>query len=226
MNFFEKLFGRFFASCKEETCTLDNREIVARYREIEESPELKEYLELDRIVESDEFVKKRYECQNTDFKMTETYATASRYKELLHNAELQAFLEIESSKRLKNFLQFKDSKDYAKLQNQVEVDQSPELQRMLNFERSKEYKMYLQYRDSELPKEYKALVAKMETPEFKKNYAFWSNPNRWKTTAEYQQEARYKQLSKRTDIIFYLKQDPAEIARLEKAIESESKKGK
>jgi hypothetical protein len=87
---------------------------------------------------------------------------------------------------------------------------------MYNFEHSDEYKLYLEYRGSEVPKEYKALVKKMETPEWKKEYAFWSNPNRWKTTDEYQQEIRYKQLAKRADIVFYLKQDPAEIARLEK----------
>ena len=89
---------------------------------------------------------------------------------------------------------------------------------MAKFENSDEYKLYLKYLKSELPKEYKALVAKMETPEFKKDYAFWSNPNRWKTTPEYQQHVRYKQLSKRADIVFYLQQDPQEIARLEKAL--------
>ena len=87
---------------------------------------------------------------------------------------------------------------------------------MANFERSDEYKLYLKYLDTELPKEYKALVAKMDTPEYKKDYAFWNNPNRWKTTDEYQQEVRYKQLAKRADIVFYLSQDPKEIARLEK----------
>jgi hypothetical protein len=90
---------------------------------------------------------------------------------------------------------------------------------MYDFERSKDYKLYLEYSESELPKEYKALVAQMDTPEFKKEYAFWSNPNRWKTTDEYQQYVRYKQLSKRADIVFYLKQDPKEIARIEKELQ-------
>lgn len=223
MNFFKKLFGLFQSAKEKELRVMADRELVDRYREVENSPELKEYLTLDKIVESEEFVQKKYNWMNKDYRMTPVHDTAARYKELLHNADLQAFLEIESSKRLQDFLKFKASKDYAKLQDEKAVEESAELQRMYDFERSKDYKTYLAYSESELPKEYKALVAKMETPEFKKDYAFWSNPNRWKTTDEYQQEVRYKQLSKRADILFYLKQDPAEIARIEKELAAKRK---
>ena len=198
-------------------------ELVERYREVENSPELKEYLELDKLMLSDEFVQKKYNWQHKDYRVTPTHDTAARYKELLNNKELQLFLEIEGSKRLKDFLKFKASKDYAKLQDEKAVEESAELQRMYDFERSDDYKTYQLFVDSGLPDEFKALVAKMDTPEFKKEYAFWSNPNRWKTTDEYQQEVRYKQLSKRADIQFYLKQDPAEIARLEKKIAAHKK---
>ena len=218
MNFLKKLFGNCFSCQKEESVTLDDKELVARYREVEASPELKEYLELDKLIMSDEFVQKKYNWMHKDFKMTKTYATASRYKELLNDEDLQVYLELEESKRLKDFLAFKASKDYAKLQDEQAVSQSEELQRMYKFEHSDEYKTYLKYDATELPKEYKALVAEMDTPEFKKKYAFWSNPNRWKTTDEYQQYVRYKQLAKRPDVIFYLKQKPAEIARLEKEL--------
>lgn len=218
MNFFKKLLGTVIPSMKEESCTLEDREIVERYREIEQSPELKEYLELDALVESKEFVHKRYNLENKDFKMTETYALASRYKELLNNEELQKFLEIESSKRLKDFLAFKASADYAKLKDEKAVSKSLELQKMAKFEQSQDYELYLEYCDSEMPKEFKKLGERLNTPEFRKEYAFWSNPNRWKATEEYQKVIRYKQLSKRADIVFYLNQDPAEIARLEKLI--------
>lgn len=216
MNCLKKLFSKWFSCDKKESCTLDDKERVARYREVENSAELKEYLELDKLMMSEEFRRKKYNLQKKDFKMTDTYAVASRYKELLHNEELQRFLELEESTRLKKFLAFKATKDYAKLKDEKAVSQSEDLQRMANFERSDEYKLYLKYLDTELPKEYKALVAKMDTPEYKKDYAFWNNPNRWKTTDEYQQEVRYKQLAKRADIVFYLSQDPKEIARLEK----------
>ena len=216
MNFFKNLLGTIFPALRKENCTLEEREIVERYREIENSPELKEYLELDALLESEDFVQKRYNWENKDFKMTETYATASRYKELLNNEELQAYLEIEGSKRLKDFLAFKASADYAKLKDEDAVSKSLELQRMAKFEQSDDYELYLEFCDSKLPAEFKELMAKMDTPEFRQEYAFWSNPNRWKATEEYQKVIRYKQLSRRADIVFYLKQDPKEIARLEK----------
>ena len=117
-----------------------------------------------------------------------------------------------------DFEAFKKTKDYAKLQDEKAVSESPKLQQMYDFEHSEEYKTYLDYAESELPKEYKALEKEVSTEEFKKEFAFWSNPNRWKTTDEYQQEVRYKQLAERADINFYLEQDPAEIARLEKEL--------
>lgn len=218
MAFFKKLCGLFRCKKQEEHRQIAERELVARYREVEQSAELKEFLELEKIVGSKEFIQKKYHWTNTDYKDTPTYTTISRYKELLHNKELQSFLEIESSTRLKNFLEFKASKDYAKLQDEKAVEKSPELQKMYDFEHSDEYKFYVQYCDDELPKEYKALEAQVATEEFKKDFAFWSNPNRWKTTDEYQQEARYKQLAERADIIFFQQQDPAEIARMEKEL--------
>ncbi len=223
MNWFKKLFGLIQPQKEKELRHMADSELVERYREVENSPELKEYLELDRIVESEEFVQKKYNWMNTDYRMTPTHETAARYKELLNNRDLQSFLEIEGSKRLKEFLNFKASPDYAKLQDSKAVDESAVLQRMYNFEHSDEYKLYELFVNSGLPEEFKALMAKMATPEFKKDYAFWSNPNRWKTTNEYQQEVRYKQLSKRADIQFYLKQDPAEIALLEKKVNAKNK---
>lgn len=223
MNWFKKLFGLIQSPKEKEMRHMADSELVERYREVENSPELKEYLELDKLMLSDEFVQKKYNWQHKDYRMTPTHDTAVRYKELLNNKELQLFLEIEGSKRLKDFLKFKASKDYAKLQDSKAVEESAELQRMYDFERSDDYKTYQLFVDSGLPDEFKALVAKMSTPEFKKEYAFWSNPNRWKTTDEYQQEVRYKQLSRRADIQFYLKQDPAEIARLEKKITAHKK---
>ena len=223
MNFFKKLLGSIIPALREDGGSLEKRAIVERYREIEQSAELKEYLELDELVESEDFVQKKYNWENKDFKMTETYELANRYKELLNNAELQAFLEIEQSKRLKDFLAFKASPDYAKLKDEDEVSKSEELQKMAMFEQSKDYEIYLDYVDSKLPKEFKELGDKLNTPEFRQEYAFWSNPNRWKATEEYQKVIRYKQLSKRADIVFYLEHDPKEIERMEKELKASKK---
>ena len=220
MNFFKKLLGSIIPALREDGGSLEKRAIVERYREIEQSAELKEYLELDELVESEDFVQKKYNWENKDFKMTETYELANRYKELLNNAELQAFLEIEQSKRLKDFLAFKASPDYAKLKEEDEVSKSEELQKMAMFEQSKDYEIYLDYVDSKLPKEFKELGDKLNTPEFRQEYAFWSNPNRWKATEEYQKVIRYKQLSRRADIVFYLEHEPQVVKPISKNVKS------
>ena len=190
-------------------------ERIVRYRRVEQSKALKEYLELKAIVESKEFQQKKYNLVHTKYKSTPTYQTIRRYKELLHDKQLQMYLEMEGSQRLKDYNEFRASENYVKLQDKKEVRNSLELKQMAEFEKSKAYKSYLRYRDSKLPEQFKALTAEVATDEYKKQHAFWSNPNRWKTTDEYQQEVRFKQLAVMEDIIFFLQQDPKEIARLE-----------
>jgi len=214
--FFKKLTGQLHSTEKMERHIMAEEERIARYRQVEQSPELKEYLELKAIVESKEFQQKKYNWVHTKYKSTPTYAVINEYKTLLHDKKLQMFLEMENSQRLKDFLEFRQSENYVKLQSPKEVRNSLELKQMAAFEKSKEYKSYLTYRDSKLPARFKGLVAEVATDEYKKQHAFWSNPSRWKTTDEYQQEARFKRLSAMMDIVFYLQQDKAEIERLEK----------
>ncbi|MBO7501790.1 MAG: hypothetical protein J6T32_01085 [Paludibacteraceae bacterium] len=214
--FFKRLTGQLRSTEWMERRMMAEEERIARYRQVENSPELKEYLELKQVVESKPFQQQKYNLQHTKYKSTPTYETIRRYKELLHDKQLQMYLEMENSQRLKDFLAFRNSENYIKLQSEKEVRNSLELKQMAAFEKSKEYKSYLTYRDSKLPAQFKQLVAEVATDEFKKQHAFWSNPNRWRTTNEYQQEARFKRLAVMADILFYLKQDPAEIADLEK----------
>lgn len=213
--FFKKLFGQLQSTERMESRMMAEEERIARYRQIEQSKELKEYMELKKIVESKEFQQNKYNMIHTKYKLTPTHATISRYKSLLNNKELQLYLEMENSQRLKDYLAFRASENYVKLRSKSEVRNSLELKQYAEFEKSKEYKSYLIYRDSKLPEQFKELAKEVATDEFKKQHAFWSNPKRWKTTDEYQQEVRFKQLAAMADIVFFLKQDVKEIERKE-----------
>jgi len=195
---------------------LADEERIARYRRVEKTDELKEFLELKKVVESKEFQQNKYNLTHTDYKSTPTHNTISTYKKLQNDKQLQMYLEMEKSQKLKDYLAFRNSENYIKLKSPNEVRNSLELKQMAEFEKSEEFKAYTSYRDSKLPQQFKELSAEVATDEFKKQHAFWSNPNRWKTTDEYQQEVRYKQLAAKADIIFYTQQDPAEIERMEK----------
>ena len=168
---------------------------------------MKEFLELKKVVESKEFQQKKYNWVHTKYKSTSIYETISQYKKMLHDKELQLYLELENSQRLKDYLEFRQSPNYVKLQSKKEVRNSLELKQWAEFEKSADFKAYIRYRSSKTPERFRALVAEVSTPEYKQQHAFWSNPKRWKTTDEYQQEVRYKQLAAMADIQYFFKED-------------------
>ncbi len=213
--FFKKLTGQLHSTEKMERHIMAEEDRIARYRQVEKSAELKEFLDLKKIVESREFQQKKHNWIHTKYKSTPTYNVLREYNSLLHNKDLQLFLDVEDSDRLKEFLEFRQSENYVKLHSKKELRNSLELQQMAKFEKSKEYKAYLNFRSSKLPARFKTLQEEVSKDEFKQQHAFWSNPHRWKVTDEYQQEVRLKQLSVMPDIIFYLKQNPNEIEHLE-----------
>lgn len=214
--FFKRLTGGLQSTEKMERRILADEERIARYRRVEKTDELKEFLELKKVVESKEFQQNKYNITHTDYKNTPTHNTISTYKKLLNDKQLQMYLELEKSQKLKDYLAFRKSENYIKLKSPNEVRNSLELKQMAEFEKSDEFKAYLNCRDSKLPEKFKELSAEVSSDEFKKQHAFWSNPNRWKTTEGYQQEVRFKQLSANPDIMFYMQQNAAEIERMEK----------
>lgn len=217
MNLFlSRLTGRLYSTDKMERQMIAMEERIARYRRIEQSAEMKEYLELKKVVESKEFQQKKFNWIRTKFKSTSTYETISRYKKLLHDKELQLYLELEDSQRLKDYLEFRQGPNYVKLQNKKEVRNTLELKQWSEFEKSKDFKAYIRFRNSKTPERFKELVAEVSTPEFKEQYSFWSNSNRWKTTDEYQQEARFKQLAAMEDIRYYFREDRKRIETMER----------
>lgn len=214
--FFSRLTGRLHSTEKMERYMIAQEERIARYRQIEKSAEMKEYLELKQTVESKEFQQKKYNWTHTKYKSTSTYETIRQYKQMLHDKELQLYLELVDSQRLKDYLEFRQSPNYIKLQSKKDVRNSLELKQWAEFEKSKDFKAYLRYRDSKVPERFKAITAEVSTPEYKQQHAFWSNPSRWKTTDEYQLEVRYKRLAAMPDIQFFLKEDRAQIEKMEK----------
>lgn len=214
--FFKRLTGGLQSTEKMERRIMDDEKRIARYRQVEQSDELKEFLELKKVMESKEFQQKKFNLTNTKYKSTPIYATISAYKKLRDDKEFQAYLEMESSQELKDYLAFRNSPNYIKLQSDSEVRNSLELKRMAEFEKSARYKSYLHIRDSKIPEQYKKLSAEVATEEFKEQLAFWKNDERWASVEEYRQETRYKELSKKADIIFFMQQDAAEIERMEK----------
>lgn len=64
-------------------------------------------------------------------------------------------------------------------------------------------------------REYEKLKVTVENPDFEERRLFWKNSKRWNTTPEAAREARFKELEKHPDIIFFKKVDKRRIAEME-----------
>ncbi len=213
--FFKKLFGQLLSTEKYEQQISEMGVAVQRYRQIEQSNDWKEYQLLREAVHAAEFLAKKKQLQSTKYKQTTYYALLKELNDLKNNKKLQAFLAVQNTTLLKDFLDFRNSPDYVKLSDKNLVKASDDLKRWADFEKSKKYKAYLAMKDSSLPARYSELQKQTADEVFQQENIFWSNPNRWVTTEEYKQETRYKQLAKNPDIQFFLAQNKQEIERRE-----------
>ena len=168
--FFLRAFlrGKLLATTNFEKALVQLRKDAERYRQVEKSAKLKEYQDLDKVVNTPAFLDKKRELT------TKKYKDSDACKKL---AELNKLL---ADKYVKKYLKTGEGEMRTAVQKYV------------------------------------ALKAETETPEFQQLNAFWANPKRWETTTEGKQEARYQELKKDEDILFFVKADVAQIGLAEK----------
>lgn len=208
MNLYWKsLFGGLMSTAKYEEKLAKQIADYKRYLLIEESKELAEYKELYELVKSSAFKEMKRTLVSRKYKDTQEYRDMKKFKKLEDDSELRLYFHMLDSKELTDYLAFKDTPEFVSLANHDLVKQSPELTRLKKFEKSKDYKVYTRFHNSYIVKEYLELKEKVSNSEFQKSNEFWSNPKRWETTAEYQQEVRFHKLADSDDIKFYAKHD-------------------
>ena len=206
MNLYWKsLFGGLMSTAKYEAKLQKEAVDYKRYLLIKESKELEEYNELYQQVKSSSFKELKRTLVSRKYKDTQEYRDMSKFRKLEKKSELKVYFEVLNSKDLADYLAFKETPEFVSLANHELVKKSPELTQLKKFEKSKEYKIYTRFHNSYVVKEYLELKEKVSHPDFQKNNDFWSNPKRWETTKEYQEEQRFHQLADNDDIRFYLK---------------------
>ena len=192
-------------------------EDIARYRRVEQSAELKEFRELQEVVETAAFQEKKHILLTRKYWDTEEFKKLARLHVLRnHVPAVHGYLLYHVNENLRNYLAFAESEDYQKLQDKEAVKASPELRRYKMIDRSLTLRNYRKCEATDAVKEYKALVEETATEDFQTRRAFWSNSKRWYTTPESQQDARYMELKETEDIQFFLAQDPKQIAEWER----------
>ncbi len=139
------------------------------YKQVEDSEELKLFLNLEKQVNSEEFKKKKAEIQSLQFKDSKEYNLLKEYEALKKKKSIRKFFEAQNSNELKRFGKVKDSdklKEYEALMEYVKEGQfqkdkreiqsqkykgSVEEQHLVDLqklEKSPEIKAYLKFHNS------------------------------------------------------------------------------
>ena len=212
MNLFTaRLTGKMVSTEAFEANMHEMQQRVIRYRKVEKSPELKEYLELKAIVESSDFQSHKNELKNRKYKDTEEGRKTAHYKNLSGALRMKGYKYALGLPEFREFLEFRESEDFSKIASRKERSQSPKLKTFYRIYKSLFYKNFLQVQQSKELKQLTALEAEMATEDFKQRNALWADEKRWEHSKEFQTEQRYLQLGKLDDIKFYFAQRAEEI---------------
>lgn len=212
MNLFTaRLTGKMSSADTFEANIRDLQERIKRYRAIEKSPELKEYLELKKEVEATDFQNNKSELKNRKYADTEEGRKTNLLNKLRSTIRMRAYKKATEMPMFQAFLEFRDSEDFAKINSFKERLKSSELRMYNMIYRSAFYKNYLKVLNSEELQQVNALEAETSTEDFQKRNAFWADAKRWEHSENYKTEQRYLELANSDDIKFYFKQREEEI---------------
>ena len=180
------------------------QERVARWRAIEKSPELAEYLDLKKKVESSDFQERKNELVNRKYKDTDEGRKMATLERLSSTLRMKGYKYAQDSETFQAFLKFRDSDAF---QNREDNSVSASERRMYNMiYRSAFYKNYQKVLNSPELKQLTELEKETATEDFKKRNALWADSKRWQHSEEYKVEQRYNELANSDDIKFYYSQ--------------------
>ena len=150
MNLFTaRLTGKMLSTDQFEKSIQDMINRVNRWRQIEKSPELAEYLKLKEIVESAKFQQTKQELSERKYKDTEEGKKMSAFEKLSSTMRIKGYKYALDNQTFQAFLKFRDSEDFHKMQDPKERRQSSELRMFNMIYRSLFYKNYQQVLNSD-----------------------------------------------------------------------------
>jgi hypothetical protein len=205
MNLFAaRLTGKMSSTDAFEKTVKEMQERVARWRQIEKSPELAEYLDLKKQVESSAFQERKSELVNRKYKDTDEGRKMNALERLNSSMRMKGYKYALENENFQAFLKFRDSDAF---QNREDNSVTASERRMYNMiYRSAFYKNYQKVLNSPELKQLTELEKETATEDFKKRNALWADSKRWQHSEEYKVEQRYNALANSDDIKFYYSQ--------------------
>lgn len=164
-----------------------------QFCDFEQSSLLKEYQDLEMIVNSATFKQNKKELQQLSLKGSKEEAQLKDLKKLEQNGKLRKYYSTLKSEGLKRFNELKKQND------------SADNKFLAQFEKSSSYKNYLQMKDSAERKRLEELQELTSSAEFKTRVTYLEDKQKWEKTEDAVQERRFAELQKMPDQINYLK---------------------
>ena len=204
MNLFTaRLTGKMLSTDAFEKLVYDMQEREKRYRLIEKSPELAEYLELKKLVESAEFKETKPELINRVDIDTQEGRKMMEYEKLSNSSNIRRYRRALKDEEFQKFLLFRESEDFAKIKSIKEVLTDAKIRRYNKLYHSSYYKNYLKVLNSPDLKHLEELEEEVHKDDFQKRHALWADSKRWKHSEQFRKLQRYEELAKSDDIKFY-----------------------
>jgi len=204
MNLFTaRLTGKMLSTDAFEKEIADMQARVKRWRQIEKSPELAEYLELKKIVESSDFQERKNELVNRKYADTQEGKMMTEYESLYNSSSIRRYRRALKDEDFQAFLAFRESEDFPKIKSISEVLKSAELRKYSLLYYSSYYKNYLKVLNSSELKRLDELEDAVHKEDFQKRHAFWADSKRWEHSDDYKTYQRYQELANSADIKFF-----------------------
>lgn len=207
MNLFTaRLTGRMLSTETYEKTVSDMQARVKRWRQIEKSPELAEYLALKKLVESSDFQEKKNELINRKYKDTQEGRKMMEYEELYNSSSIRRYRRALKDEEFQAFLAFRESADFSKIKSFKEVLTDPTIRKYNMLYYSSYYKNYLKVLNSSELRRLEELENEVHKEDFQKRHAIWADTKRWQHSEENKSYQRYQELANSDDIKFFFKQ--------------------
>ena len=207
MNLFTaRLTGKMLSTDAYEQAIHDMLERVKRWRAIEKSPELAEYLELKKRVESSDFQERRNELVNRKYKDTDEGRKMMDYERLSESRSIRRYRRALKDQEFQDFLAFRETEDFKRIKSIKEVLTDPMIRKYNMLFYSSYYKNYLKVLNSPDLRRLAELEEEVHKDDFQKRHAVWADSKRWQHSDEYKVYARYQELANSDDIKFFYAQ--------------------
>ena len=184
----------------------DMQERVKRWREIEKSPELAEYLKLKKIVESSDFKERKNELVNRKYQDTDEGKKMMAYKRIVESREYRRYNEALTDPVFQDFLKFRETEEFQKINSFKERLRNGLYRKYYSLYNSSYYKNYMKMLNAPELKQLAVLEKEINTEAFQTRHALWADAKRWQHSEEYQTEQRYLALANSDDIKFFYTQ--------------------